>query len=73
MPKYNSYSPFERNIIKNKNIIEKLDNNSPSMINCPVGSLYDTVNPKPSTSKPCHCVNQDGSYSKKWIYVDGEC
>lgn len=74
MPKYNSYSPFEKNFTKkNINILEKLDNNSPSMVKCPNGSVYDTVNPKTSTSKPCHCLNPDGTYSKKWIYIDGEC
>ena len=74
MPKYNSYSPFEKNFIKNnKNILEKLDNNLHPVIKCPIGSVYDLVNPKPSMSKPCHCLNSDGSYSKKWIYVDGEC
>jgi hypothetical protein len=73
MPRYNSYSPFDRNIIKNQTLIEKLDNNSPSIPTCPAGSVYDTVNPKISTSKPCHCLNPDRTYSKKWIYVDGAC
>ena len=43
---------------------------------CPPNSVLDKQNildsPNP-IEKPCHCVNQDGSYNKKWIHMDGSC
>jgi len=77
MPRYNLYAPIDKTVLNknvtNKPIIEKLENTTPSTPQCPAGSIYDTVNEKISTSKPCHCVNPDGSYSRKWIHLDGAC
>ena len=72
MPRYNNYAPFEKKSTnQNNKITEKLETNA--FISCPAGSVLDTVNPQPSTSKPCHCVNEDGTYKPKWIYIDGSC
>jgi len=73
MPRYNSYAPIEKkSIIETKKINEKLTDVN-TFITCPAGSVLDEVNPKPSTSKPCHCINSDGTYKSKWIYIDGSC
>ena len=73
MPHYNKFAPIEKkSIYQNNKIIEKLPDTN-AFISCPAGSVEDTVNPRPSTSKPCHCVNPDGTYKSKWIYIDGAC
>ena len=73
MPKYYPYATLDKKPEVNK--IEKFDTPSNVTVNlqCPPGSAYDTVNPRISTSKPCHCLNPDGTYSKKWIHIDGAC
>jgi hypothetical protein len=73
MPRYNSYAPFERKPLNQDNKIKEKLTDVNSFVSCPAGSVLDTVNPQPSTSKPCHCVNPDGTYKSKWIYIDGAC
>jgi len=73
MPRYNSFAPFEKKSLNQNNKTNEKLTDVNSFISCPAGSVLDTVNPQPSTSKPCHCINTDGTYKSKWIYIDGAC